>query len=689
MNFKSTRRFSILALALASFLAVGCDNKLPSIPDSIVPPTSDVKPETIYSVADAMDLAKLNDESISYTVKGKIKSYTNYFYGQLTLTDGTNDLPVYGCNMLDENGKTIFFDKMDYIPHVGDTITLTGSLKLFKDAPEMGKAIIRSIEKADHTVNTEGYTEMTVKESREAAVGTKVKLTGVVAKRTFTQKMNYNGFLLVDETGSVFIYGGFTTVQVKEGNKVTVIGEIEHYIDAKEVDLAAKIGYQGAIQVSKTALVSTDKGNNEFSKAGIEDTTIKAILDTDVTKKNITGSLYHATAILNRKQGDGFVNYYIDDLDNRTGSYVYTSNNGSDYSELDAFDGKVVDVYLTAINCKSTANGAVYRFVPVSITAVENYQFDMTKAPKFVLDYVATSQFESAYAGDPEMEVITSYSSELISMSEVKISYTSSNTELAYFEEKDGKTIFHINNVSKAESVISITATYGEISETATVKVAFSDAASEAVTVKEAIDAEVGATVQIKGVVSARTLNKSGVYLIDETGAVVCFFNDISGLNNGDEVVVTGTRGEVGSKDDPVKTQIIINDCSVVAIIGTNKQYSKNSFTEIGFKDLMDLGFTIADTAKVYKTSAFVYKTDSKYPQILFYENEAAMTEEGAKSLSIYCSDAAQYAFIEKAGFVGKQVTLEVAIVNYNGKAFKCCPISLSDGTTTVVNPLK
>ena len=685
MNSKSTRRFSILALALASFLVVGCDMK-ESIPDSIVPPTSDVKPETIYSVADAMDLAQLNDESISYTVRGKIKSYTNYYYGQLTLTDGTNDLPVYGCNMLDANGKTIYFNEMDYIPHVGDTITLTGALKLFKEVPEMGKAIIKNIEKAEHNVSTDGYTEMTVKASREAAVGTKVKLTGVVAKRTFTQKMNYNGFLLVDETGSIFIYGGFTTVQVREGNKVTVIGEIEHYIDEKETDLASQIGYQGAIQVSKTTLVSTDKGNNEFSKAGIEDTTIKAILDTKVTEKNITGSLYHATAILNRKQGDGFVNYYINDLDNKTGSYVYTSNSGSDYSELNEFDGKVVDIYLTAINCKSTANGAVYRFVPVSVTAVENYKFDMTKAPKFVLDYIATSQFDESYAGDPEMEVITSYSSELISMSEVKLTYTSSNTELAYFEDKDGKKIFHINNVSDAKSVISITATYGEISETANVEVAFSDAASEASTVKQAIDAEVGTEVQVKGVVSAKTLNKSGVYIIDDTGAVVCLFNNLSGLNNGDEVVVTGTRSEVGKNG--AKTQIAIDNCSLIAVVGTKKQYSTKSFTEIGFKDLMDTDFTIANTAMVYKTSAYVYKTDSKYPQIVFYESKAAMSEEGAKSLMIYSGGSGQYAFIEKAGFVGKQVTLETAIVNYNG-SYKACPISLSDGTTTVVNPVK
>ena len=81
-------------------------------------------------------------------------------------------------------------------------------------------------------------------------------------------------------------------------------------------------------------------------------------------------------------------------------------------------------------------------------------------------------------------------------------------------------------------------------------------------------------------------------------------FNDLSGLNNGDEVVVTGTRSEVGKKDEPVKTQIVIDDCSLVAVVGTNKQYSTKSFTEIAFKDLMDTDFTIADTAKIYKTSA-------------------------------------------------------------------------------------
>ncbi len=686
MKSRKSRRLSVVALAVVSLLAVGCskdDSTVSSSSSSNTEnsATSETKPEVVLNVSDAVDIAKLGEEK-EYTVRGEIKSFQSYYYGQLTLTDGTNDLPVYGCYALAADGSSIYFDDMDYIPVVGDTITVKGVLKTYKGDAELGKSVIQKIEQGEHKpVDTTGYTEMSIKDTRSAAVGTKVKITGVVAKRTHTQKMNYNGFLIVDETGSTFVYGGATAVQVKEGNQVTVIGEIDHYIATKEASAAEKIGYQGAMQISNVSLVSNDKEKHEFSKKGIEDTTVKAILDTDVKDENITANIYHVSAIINKSESDSILNYYIDDLDNKTGSYVYTSNNNSDFSYLDEYVGKVVDLYVSPINCKSTSTGAVYRFVPVTISSIDDYQFDMNLAPKFVMDYIALPQFETTYAGDPNMEVITSYSSDIIHMSEVKVSYSSTNTELAYFEEKDGKTYFHINSVSDSTSQIIVKAEYGDVSLTKSINVTYENVADDAISVKDAIDAEVGAEIKVRGVVAARTVSKIGVYLIDESGVMSCLLtsnDELNKLNNGDEVVLSGKRNVF--KDH----QIILDGSTVLGVLSTGNTYSTASFEEKTIPQILE-GYTDADTAKVYKTSAYVFKTDANYPQIRFYENEDASKDEESVYLWMHSSTSDNFKFLEE--FVGKQVTMEVAMVNWNYKV-KCCPISLNDGEKTIINPV-
>lgn len=685
MKSRKSKRLSVVALAIVSLLAVGCSKDDSSVSSSSSntdnSATSETKPEVILNVSDAVDIAKLGEEK-EYTVRGEIKSFQSYYYGQLTLTDGTNDLPVYGCYALAADGSSIYFDDMDYIPVVGDTITVKGILKTYQGEAELGKSVIKKIEQGEHKpVDTTGYTEMSIKDTRSAAVGTKVKITGVVAKRTHTQKMNYNGFLIVDETGSTFVYGGATAVQVKEGNQVTVIGEIDHYIATNEASAAEKIGYQGAMQISNVSLVSNDKEKHEFSKEGIEDTTVKAILDTDVKDENITANIYHVSAIINKSESDSILNYYIDDLDNKTGSYVYTSNNNSDFSYLDQYVGKVVDLYVSPINCKSTSTGAVYRFVPVSISSIDDYQFDMNLAPKFVMDYIALPQFETTYAGDPNMEVITSYSSDIIHMSEVKVSYSSTNTELAYFEEKDGKTYFHVNAVSDSTSQIIVKAEYGDVSLTKSINVTYENVTDGAISVKDAIDTEVGTEIKVRGVVAARTVSKIGVYLIDESGVMSCLLtsnDELNKLNNGDEVVLSGKRNVF--KDH----QIILDGSTVLGVISTGNTYSTASFEEKTIPQILE-GYTDADTAKVYKTSAYVFKTDANYPQIRFYENEAASKDEESVYLWMHSSTSANFEFLEE--FVGKQVTMEVAMVNWNNKV-KCCPISLNDGEKTIINPV-
>lgn len=686
MNNKKTRRLSILTLALTSLLIAGCDGNSDSATGTTAPQETSNPADIVYTVADAMDLALVagEDSTTSYCVKGVIKSFTNYYYGQITLTDGTNDLPVYGTYMLNAEGETVYFNEMDYIPVIGDTLTIFGVVKTYNGAPEMGKSVIKKIEQTheEEKVSEEGYTAMSIAESRKAPVGTKVKLTGVVALKTFTQKMNYNGFYLIDETGSLFIYGGKSTYRLQKGNTVTVIGEIDHFISSSETSLAEKIGYQGSIQLTNTFVTDNAGGTKDFDKSWIKESTIKDILDTDVTKENITTDVFHVKSILRSKNSDNILNFYFNDLDGTTGSYVYSANTCSDFSYLSNYTDKVVDVYLSPINCKSTANGAIYRFVPLAIEAIDNYQYDAALAPKFALDYVAMNQFDSVYLGDPNLEVETSYSQELIGIKDVKLSYASDDTELAYFEEKDGKTFFHVNSVADKTATITVTASLNGVTATGTTKVGYLDA-SDAKTIKEGIDAEVDTSMKLRGVISGKVINKSGFYLTDDTGTIAVIVkdsSDLNNINNGDEIVVEGIRTQ-----NDKSTQISVKDANVIGIVSTGNRFSRAVEKDSTIDEIVS-EITIDMTAALYKVSAYVFKTDAQYPQIYFYANEEASKSEEASYLRVYSGNSSQYAFLEP--MVGKQVTVELAICNWNGKQYLCCPLTLSDGTTTVYNQL-
>lgn len=650
--------------------------------------------EKVYSVTEANDLAATlgEDNTVEYVVKGSIKSFANYYYGQITLTDGTNDISVYGLRGLDSEGNDIYFDKLEYVPIVGDTITIKGILHTYKGTPELKTCHIQNIEKTHTAPSQEGYQESTIAATRAAAVTTKVKLTGIVSYHTRTQKMNYNGFYLIDSTGSIFIYGGMTTVQTKIGNKVTVIGEVEHFVASNEQALAQQNGYEGSIQLSNTYLIDNDNQTHDFDKSWIQESTVKKIMETDVKEKNITTDVFKVKAIIKKKEGGSFVNYYVDDLDGYTGSYVYTSNSGSDFSYLDDYLDQVLNVYLSPINCKSTASGCVYRFIPVAVEKIDNYVYDLDEAPQFALDYVAMDQFNTDYAGDPDLEVKTTYSNDLLGIENLSISYASDNESLAYFKTEEGKTTFHVNKVENQTAKITVTASLNGKTATDSITVKYFNPLEGVKTVNEAITAAVDDTIKIRGVISGKVMNQAGFYVVDNTGSIACLVKDstvLSELNIGDEIVISGTRSERGK--DGNMTQIILSSCEIIGTLSTKNNYSTASFETKTVADLAAMK-SIEDTAKIYTVSAYLIKTDGSYGQLYLFENEEEFNKgkdgKNYKGTCIrgYSSGTNQFAFVEP--FLNTQATVEVAVVNFNGKAFLASVVSVSDGTTKVNNPL-
>lgn len=617
--------------------------------------------------------------SESYYIYGTIKEVSNSLYGEMTIYDETGELYVYGVYSADGSTR---YDALEEKPIKGDEVVLYGMLKLYNDTPELDRGYLQAFKHVEVEVDDSLYTEYSVSEARNLEKDEKVKLTGVVAQITYAFGQVPNGFYLVDETGSIYVYGTEITGNVKVGNTVTIIGEKTYYVLESEQSNAEKHGYKGCCQIQNATLVENDKKVTEFAKTWIEETTVKEIMNTPVTE-NITTNIYKVNALVKKVESPGFVNYYIDDLDGITGSYVYTACSGADFAWLDEFDGKICTVYLSPINAKSTSSDCFYRFIPV-LVEYENYEFDYANTPAFALEYYAKDQFLTEYLSNPTLEVVTTAANEVLNFEGVTFTYTSNNEEVVYFEEVEGKVVFNTANPGKA--VVTIKAEYAEYSASINLEIEVKEpVVYETITVNEAIESIDGTEVTVKGIVLSSLVNQTGFYLIDETGviAVTSTADEVSVLTPGDEVIIKGIKShkvkdgyEGAGQINIYNATVLLNNYGKHEIPTNNYDYSKT------LADLYALDHMEDHTTQIYVVEAVV-----DYVETNFYTSIQLKSTDGATKLGLYCSGAGQYSFLFP--YAGQTVTLEIAMCNWNSKEYyRGCVVAVIVDGERVVNTL-
>ena len=638
---------------------------------------------TYLTVSEALDLAISAGESgtseMCY-VKGTVKNITNATYGEMYITDGEKELYVYGVYSSD--GANRYVD-LENNPYSCDEVFLYGTLKTYKGKPELGASWLQKFISHQGEVDLSSFANKTIKEAREAEVGSKVIIEGVVGVITYANGMKPNGIYVIDETGSIYVYGLELAGRVKVGEKVKLAGTKTLYILDSEQDNAAIYGYQGSIQLQDPIFISSDGGNHEFDKSAITSATIKKMLETPMSE-NITTNIYKVNAIIKKVPGSGFVNYYIDDLDGVTGSYCYSLCNGSDYSYLDQYDGKICTVYLSALNCKATKSGTVYRFVPVLVE--ENNSFTMTdkEIGDFALEYYIKGQFKNEYNNDPELELITKVSNEYIPFEDVLIQYQA-NDDIVSFNNENDKYLMHIRPLDK-DIVITISATYHDVK--ASSEVSFKVVNKEipdTISIKDAIEAIDGSTVTVRGIVMSGTINQTGFYLNDGTGVIAVRTNSttIKNLTIGNDVVITGTKTHVVKSGSTQIGQICIDDATLVVNLLGNHEIDTASFiTDKTFDEIYDMAASDGDyTAQAYVVKCYLKKVESPY-STNFYLTDATKT----KDIYLYAGSGSQYSIYNE--FVGDiELTVALMFVNWNSKIpYRACIIYASDGEKLVVN---
>ena len=164
-----------------------------------------------------------------FRLTGKVSNIANTTYGNFDLVDATGTVYVYGLTnngAIGSNDKT--FESLGI--KEGDIVTIVGTRADYKGTAQVGGTA--------YLVKHETYTEATVAEFIAKEVGDAwYKLSGTV---TNLKTGNYGNFDLVDETGSVYVYGltvapvasndqSFPKLGIKEGDKVTLIGKRAEY----------------------------------------------------------------------------------------------------------------------------------------------------------------------------------------------------------------------------------------------------------------------------------------------------------------------------------------------------------------------------------------------------------------------------------------------------------------------------
>ena len=169
-----------------------------------------------------------------YKLTGKVANLKPGDYGNFDLVDASGSVYVYGLTAtpVEKNDKS--FPTLGI--KEGDIVTLVGTRASYNGTPQVGGPA--------YYVSHEGHTESTVANFLAQSTGDAwYRLTGTI---TNLKTGDYGNFDLVDETGSVYVYGltvapvakndqSFPTLGLKEGDVVTLIGKRAEYKGAAQV----------------------------------------------------------------------------------------------------------------------------------------------------------------------------------------------------------------------------------------------------------------------------------------------------------------------------------------------------------------------------------------------------------------------------------------------------------------------
>ena len=638
-----------------------------------------------YTVAELIEMASFYEETSKerFYVEATIDSIDNPTYGEMTISDDTGKISVYGTYGADGEDR---YSELEEKPVAGDLVLLYANVHTFNGEPEINSGWIISFEKQEPTFDLADYEELSISEARAKEVDSKVLVSGVVAKLTYNTNLNPIGFILVDDTASIYVYDSQIAPQVEEGNQVQIAGTRDNWILADEQSSADKFGYDGCIQIASCYLVENDEGNHEFAKDWIETSTVKKMLDTDVSEENITTTIYKVNALVKEKPGTGFTNFYFYDIDETTGSYTYSQASGNDFTWLREFDGKICTVYLMVLNYKSETSGLIPRLLPIAVYD-EGYEFDLNETTQTVLDYYVADNFKvDTYYANPNLSLPSVVNNATLGFEGVNVSYTASDGAITFVPGEDDNVFMNIDASASKDVTVTVTITYNDQALTEEYVIHIGSLEDfDYISVTEAINSplydanpEQETEIVVRGIVGPSLVNRSGFYLMDDEALIAVITDDatLATVNLGDEVILSGHREQFRKDTTKVHGQTCIVDAEVlVNLYGDNEIPTSYFITDKDLAYLYDLDPNEDHSTEVYIVTATINLIEEKY-----YTSISLI--DGDIEYNLYMANSNQYSFL--LPYVNQEVTLAIAPCNWNDKNFyRGCVlyIQLADGT--------
>ena len=186
---------------------------------------ADIEQEGAIAAVTVADFLAAAEGTAQYELTGVVKNIKNTTYGNFDLVDATGSVYVYGltnAGALGSNDKS--FASLGI--NEGDVVTIVGTRAAYNGTAQVGGTA--------YLVSHIGHTESTIGDflAQPVASDKWYKLTGKVAN---VKSDVYGNFDLVDETGSVYVYGltvapvakndkSYASLGIQEGDTVTLIG---------------------------------------------------------------------------------------------------------------------------------------------------------------------------------------------------------------------------------------------------------------------------------------------------------------------------------------------------------------------------------------------------------------------------------------------------------------------------------
>lgn len=464
---------------------------------------------------------------------------------------------------------------------------------------------------------------MSISKVKTLEKDTEVTIRGIVSRIiNGTEKNVPVGFYVFDKTDAIYIYSSSVAETVMFGEEVIVKGTYTMYIDETSMTAAEMVGYTGARQIVASSVEVITSGN-ALPTSGVKQSSIEELALTSVSE-NITSNVYEVTATIKKVPGNGFVNYYFNDLNGINSFYAYTTANGKDLSWLEKYDGQTRKCMIAVQNCKISASGSFWRIVPLEIH--EEVTVTDQELTAYALKRVLR-EFSSKYSASCSLELLTK--DEILTTSSVTYEVISGPITL------DGNILKITCTSTLQKASIKVTITYNDVvlSEVVEFDCVEEIPEIETIDICDAREKQKGDVVTIKGIIVgflylSGSKTPAGFELIDETGSIAVFIStavdrvtDITKLSKGEFVYVTGSYDLYQPRlDNNHNGSIRLNNAEVLYHDYQEHEIPSSYIESKDLKDLIQNPSNNNITNIVYKTKLYLEKSNGSYKNYYIHD---------------------------------------------------------------------